>query len=128
MDGVGMEAMMTAAALDAVWRRLGDTGSRLILHGGPVLGSATARRVAGKAAATVLVAHWSDLEGDAVAEAAAVIREAGGRVAGVVLMEADPAALPGLDLEKGREMWPDERRDRRWGAAAPSPFATTRGL
>lgn len=80
---------LAPAAFDAVWRSIRAICPRLLIHGGPLLGAVEARMFAAQCDAVILVLPWGETPLSAVAEAAAVVQEAGGTVAGVVLVDTD---------------------------------------
>lgn len=80
-------------AFGGVWRSLQSICPRLLIHGGPLLGSVEARMFAAQCDAVILVLPWGETPMAAVAEAVAVVQDAGGTLAGVVLVDTnrDPA-------------------------------------
>lgn len=83
------------AALEVKWERLRDGFAQIVVHGGPVLDSPAARLFAGQCDTVVLVARWDATPARLLVEAAAVVRENGGHVAGVVFLDTEPAAARG---------------------------------
>ncbi len=87
-EGARQRIAISPAMLDTELPRIQQAGGRLVIHGGPLFDTASTRLIAAKADATILMVRWASTPLSAIAEAAMVVREAGGVAAGVVLLDA----------------------------------------
>ena len=90
------------ADFDGIWRAIQSLSPRVLVHGGPLLTAVEARLFAGQCDAVILVLPWGETPVAAVIDAAAVVREAGGTVAGVVLADTDRDPATAIAVQKPR--------------------------
>lgn len=97
---------LSASMLDSELPRLREVCERIVIHGEPMLDTPSSRQLAAKADATVLIARWATTPLAAVAEAAAIVREAGGTVAGIILLDTDLKIAPAKGKGRLARQWP----------------------
>ena len=97
--------LISAAVLDNELPRVRETCQRIVVHGGALSHSASARLLAAKADTTILAVRWAGTPLSAIAEAAAIVREAGGSVAGIVLLDVDPKVAPTKRRNRAVQHW-----------------------
>ena len=117
-DSARGRLIMSPSMLDNGLHRVREVCERIVIHGEPMLDTASSRLFAAKADATVLTVRWASTPLSAIAEAAAIVREAGGTVAGIILLDADLKAAP---AKRGR------RFERRWTGPPLQDGAAPRG-
>ena len=67
--------------------------------------SASTRLLAAKADATILAVRWAGTLLSAIAEAATIVREGCGLVAGIVLLDVDPKVVPTKRWSRTMRHW-----------------------
>ena len=97
--------LISAAMLDNEFPRVRESCKRIVVHGGPLFHSASTRLLAAKADATILAVRWAGTLLSAIAEAATIVREGCGLVAGIVLLDVDPKVVPTKRWSRTMRHW-----------------------